>query len=67
MSNFTMGAILGKGFAQAQVHTVYSTSAGGTSAMNGMHECLWKILSQDYPHGEVSFSNSMCIYNVTLQ
>ena len=39
----------------------------GTSAMNCMHECLWKILSQDCPHGEVAFSTSMCIYNVNLQ
>ena len=27
MSNFTMGTILGKGFAQAQVHTNHSMSA----------------------------------------
>ena len=27
MSNFSMETILGKGFSQAQVHTVYSTSA----------------------------------------
>ena len=27
MSNFAMGIILGKGFPQAQVHTVHSTSA----------------------------------------
>ena len=27
MSNFTMGTIVGKGFPQAQVHTVHSTSA----------------------------------------
>ena len=27
MSNFAMGTILGKGFPQAQVHTVHSTSA----------------------------------------
>ena len=33
MSNFTMGTILGKGFAQAQVHTNHSTSAEGTSAV----------------------------------
>ena len=33
MSNFTMGKILGKGFAQAQVHTNHSTSAEGTSAV----------------------------------
>ena len=53
MSNFTMGTIVGKGFPQAQVQTVHSTSAEGTSAMNCMHECLWKTLSQDCPHGEV--------------
>ena len=45
MSNFTMGTILGKGFAQAQV-------------LWCMHECLCKTLSQDCPHGEVAFSNS---------
>ena len=33
MSNFAMGTILGKGFPQAQVHTNYSTSAEGTSAV----------------------------------
>ena len=44
MSNFTMGTILEKGF--AQVHTNHSTSAEG------------KTLSQDCPHGEVAFSNS---------
>ena len=33
MSNFAMGTILGKGFAQAQVHTNHSTSAKGTSAV----------------------------------
>ena len=53
MSNFSMGAILGMGFPQAQVHTVRSTSAEGTSARNCMHECLWKTLSQDSPHGEI--------------
>ena len=36
----------------------------GTRAMNCMHLCLWKTLSQDCPHGEVAFSTSMCIYNV---
>ena len=30
---FAMGTILGKGFAQAQVHTNHSTSAKGTSAL----------------------------------
>ena len=33
LSNFTMGTILGKGFAQAQVHTNHSASAEGTSAV----------------------------------
>ena len=38
MSNFTMGTILGKGFPQAQVHTVC-----GTRAIICMHECLGAI------------------------
>ena len=58
MSNFTMGTILGKGFAQAQVPTVNSTSAEGTSAIDSMHKCLCKTLSQDCPHGEIAFSSS---------
>ena len=58
MSDFRMGTILGKGFAQAQVHTVNSTSAEGTSAIDSMHECLSKTLSQDCPHGEIAFSGS---------
>jgi hypothetical protein len=58
MSNFTMGTIVGKGFAQAQVHTE------GTSAMNCMNECLSKTLSQKCPHGKIAFFNSDCIYNV---
>ena len=33
MSNFTMVTILGKGFAQAQMHTNHSMSAEGTSAV----------------------------------
>ena len=33
MSNFTMGTILGKGFAQAQVHTNHSTSVEGMTHM----------------------------------
>ena len=45
-------------------HTVHSMSAKGTSALNCMHECLRKTLSQDCPHREVAFSTSMCIYNV---
>ena len=67
MSNFAMGTILGKGFPQAQVHTVHSTSAEGTSAMNCMHECLWKTLSQDCPHGEVAFSTSIRVVKFTLK
>ena len=38
--NFAMGTILGKGFAQALVHT-------------SQHLCLCKTLSQDCPHGEI--------------
>ena len=45
MSDFRMGTIWGKGFAQAQVHTVNSTSAEGTSVIDIMHECLSKTLS----------------------
>ena len=37
MSNFAMGTILAKGFAQAQVHTNHSTSVEGTSAV--MYAC----------------------------
>ena len=33
MSDLAMGTILGKGFAQAQVHANQSTSAESTSAM----------------------------------
>ena len=58
MSDFRMGTILGKGFAQAQVHTVNSTSAEGTSAIDSMHECLSKTLSQNSPHAEIAFSIS---------
>ena len=41
--NFAMGTILGKGFAQALVHT-------------SQHLCLCKTLSQDCPHGEIRHS-----------
>ena len=58
MSDFIMGTILGKGFAQAQVHIVNSTSAEGTSAFDNMHECLSKTLSQNCPHDEIAFSTS---------
>ena len=34
MSDSRMGTILGKGFAQAQVHSVNGTSAEGTSAID---------------------------------
>ena len=54
--NFTMGTILGKGFAQALVHTVNSTRAFGTRAIDSMHLCLSKTLSQDCPHGEIRHS-----------
>ena len=33
-----MGTILGKGFAQTQVHTVDSMSAEGTSAIDSVHQ-----------------------------
>ena len=56
--NFTMGTILGKGFAQALVHTVNSTRAFGTRAIDSMHLCLSKTLSQNSPHAEIAFSIS---------
>ena len=37
LSDFIMGTILGKGFAQAQVHIFNSTSAEGTSAFDNMY------------------------------
>ena len=58
MSDFRMGTIWGKGFAQAQVHTVNSTSAEGTSVIDIMHECLSKTLSPNCPHAEIAFSSS---------
>ena len=61
MSNFAMGTILGKGFAQAQVHTEF------IAQVPSMHECLSKILSQNCLHGEIAFSNSTCIYFVVIQ
>ena len=48
-----MGTILGKGFVQALVHNVNSPRAFGTRAINSMHLCLSKSLSQDSPHGEI--------------
>ena len=44
MSDFRMGTILGESFAQAQVHSVNSTSGEGTSgegtsANDTMHKC----------------------------
>ena len=48
-----MGTIWGKGFAQALVHIVNNTRAFGTRAINSMHLCLSKTLSQDCPHGEI--------------
>ena len=47
MSDFIIGTILGKGFAQAQVHIVSSTSAEGTSAL----DCL------EYLHHLTDLSN----------
>ena len=48
-----MGTISGMGFAQALVHTVHSTRAFGTRAMNCMHLCLCKTHSRDCPHAEI--------------
>ena len=53
MSNFSMGTISGMGFAKALVHTVHSTCAFGTRAMNCMHLCLCKTHSRDCPHAEI--------------
>ena len=44
--NFAMGTILGKGFAQALVHT-------------SQHLCLYKTLSQDCPHGEIRHAQDL--------
>ena len=54
MSNFAMGTILGKDFAQAQV-------------LWCMHKCLCKTLSQDCPDGEVAFCNSDIYKKYTLK
>ena len=54
--DFTIGTILGKGFAQALVPTVNSTRAFGTRAIDRRHLCLSKTLSQDCPHGEIRHS-----------
>ena len=44
LSNFAMGTILGKGFAQAQVHTNHSTSAEGTKiSMVAKHFSPWRL------------------------
>ena len=48
LSNFAMGTILGKGFAQAQVLANHSTSSSAKPFPN-IEYC---------PHGEVAFSNS---------
>ena len=47
---------LDMGFAQALVHTVHSTRAFGTRAMNCMHLCLCKTHSRDCPHAEIRHS-----------
>ena len=56
MSDFSTGEISGKGFPDAQVHTVHRTSAVGTSPMDSMDECFRKTLSQNSPRAEVAFS-----------
>ena len=58
--NFTMGTILGKGFAQALVPTVNSTRAFGTRAIDSMHLCLSKTFSQNCPHAEIRHLAAMC-------
>ena len=62
--NFIMGTILGKGFAQALVHIVKSTRAFGTRAIDNMHLCLSKTLSQNCPHDEIAFSTSSHLLNI---
>ena len=47
---------MGKGFAQAQVHTNHSTRA-----VICMHLCLCKTLSQDCPHGEIRHSSFVLV------
>ena len=44
-----MGTILGKGFPQALVHTVHSTCAFGTRAMNCMHCMTLLVQKQTIP------------------
>ena len=61
MSNSTMGTILGKGFAQAQVHAEF------IAQVPSMHKCLSKTFSQNCLHGEIAFPNSTCIYFVIMQ
>ena len=56
-----MGTILGKGFAQTQVHAKF------IAQVPSMHEYLSKTLSQNCLHGEIAFSNSTCIYFVITQ
>ena len=67
MSNFSMGTISGMGFAQALVHTVHSTCAFGTRAMNCTHLCLCKTHSRDCPHAEIRHRNDQYYCFATLQ
>ena len=48
-----MRTILAKGFAQARVHNFNSTRAFGTCAIDSMHLCLSKVLSQKCLHAEI--------------
>ena len=59
-----MGTILGKGFPQVQLHTELTAWV----PISAMHKCLWKTLSQNYVpmHGQMTFSNSICFYNVSF-
>ena len=56
LSNFAMGTILGKGFAQAQVHTEFIARVLEKNPFK-------KIIVP----GEISFSNSTCIYICTAK
>ena len=64
--NFRTGTILGKGFPEALVHTVHSTRAFGTRAVNSMHLCFRKTLSQNCPCAEIrhfcTSESSTCLF-----
>ena len=70
MSNFTMGTLLGKGFPQAQVHTVDSMSAEGTSAINVCTSACGKSFPKIVPmaklHSLLACAFIMSTYNNLL-